>query len=310
MRLTTSSKHDYDMMMPLHTVSTVHELRRAIAAARHVGKTIGFVPTMGALHEGHGSLIRRAASECSFVIVSIFVNPLQFRPSEDFARYPRTREHDQALCAQFGAQLIFAPTVEEMYGHASFAAGEMATSTYVEVPGISDILEGLSRPGHFRGVSTVVAKLFHQAQPDKAFFGQKDAQQLAVIRQMVRELHIPVEIVGCPTLREEDGLAMSSRNRYLTPEQRSHCTVLFHALSEVKERVQDGERDAEFLRVVMQGMLDDTPGCVRDYALLVDPSSFKPLERIEGDALALIAGRFGNTRLIDNMHVTSEMKQA
>lgn len=294
----------------LHTVTTVLELRQAVMHARQQGKTIGFVPTMGALHEGHSSLIRRAASECSLVVVSIFVNPLQFRPSEDFARYPRTLEHDQALCAKSGAQLIFAPTVEEMYGQASFAAGEMATSTYVEVPGISDILEGLARPGHFRGVATVVAKLFHQVQPDKAYFGQKDAQQLAVIRQMVRDLHIPVEIVDCPTLREDDGLAMSSRNRYLTPEQRAHSTVIFHALSEVKERVQGGERDAEFLRVIMHGMLDETPGCVRDYALLVNSTSFKPIQRIEGDALALMAARFGSTRLIDNMLVSSGSKQA
>jgi pantoate--beta-alanine ligase len=292
----------------LHTVTNVRELRQAVKHARQQNKTIGFVPTMGALHEGHCSLIRRAASECSFVVVSIFVNPSQFRPSEDFARYPRTLEHDQALCAQSGAQLIFAPTVEEMYGTSSFAAGDEATSTFIEVPGLSDILEGASRPGHFRGVTTVVAKLFHQVQPDMAFFGQKDAQQLAVIRQMVRDLYFPVEIVGCPTLREDDGLAMSSRNRYLTPEQRLHCTVLFHALSEVKERVQDGERDAELLRVIMQGMLDDTPGCVRDYALLVDPTTFKPLQRIEGDALSLVAARFGNTRLIDNMLATSETK--
>jgi len=292
--------------MPLPTITTVHELRRAIASARLRGKTIGFVPTMGALHKGHGSLIQKAASECTLVVVSIFVNPTQFRPNEDFTRYPRTLEHDQLLSAQAGAHLIFAPTVEEMYGTSSFAAGDAATSTFIEVPGLSDILEGASRPGHFRGVATVVAKLFNQVQPDKAYFGQKDAQQLAVIRQMVRDLHIPVDIVGCPTLREDDGLAMSSRNRYLTPEQRQHCTVLFRALSEVKERFQDGQRDAEFLRVIMQGLLDDTPGCVRDYAVIVDPITFKSLTHIEGEALALIAARFGSTRLIDNMLVSSE----
>lgn len=290
----------------IHTVTTIRELRHAVKQARQQGKTIGFVPTMGALHAGHGSLIRQAAGECTFIVVSIFVNPSQFRPSEDFTRYPRTLEQDQKLCHQAGAHLIFAPTVEEMYGRASFAAGEIATSTFVEVPGLSDVLEGLSRPGHFRGVSTVVAKLFNQVQPDKAYFGQKDAQQLAVIQQMVRDLHMPIEIVGCPTRREDDGLAMSSRNRYLSPEERSHCTVIYHALCEAKERAQHGERDAELLRVTMQGMLDDAPGCIRDYALVVHPINFQPIQQIDGDALAVIAARFGNTRLIDNMLLTPE----
>lgn len=290
----------------IHTVTTVRELRHAVKAARHQGKSIGFVPTMGALHAGHGSLIQQAAGECSFIVVSIFVNPSQFRPSEDFTRYPRTLEQDQTLCQQAGAHLIFAPTVEEMYGRASFAAGEIATSAFVEVPGLSDVLEGQSRPGHFRGVSTVVAKLFNQVQPDKAFFGQKDAQQLAVIQQMVRDLHIPLDIVGCPTRREDDGLAMSSRNRYLSPEERANCTVIYHALCEAKERVQHGERDAELLRVIMQGMLDDTPGCVRDYALVVNPANFQTLQQIDGEALGVIAARFGNTRLIDNMLLSAE----
>lgn len=291
----------------INTVTTVRELRHAVKAARQQGKTIGFVPTMGALHAGHASLVREAVSKDSFIVVSIFVNPSQFRPSEDFTRYPRTLEQDQKLCQQAGAHLIFAPTVEEMYGRASFAAGEIATSTFVEVPGLSDVLEGLSRPGHFRGVATVVAKLFNQVQPDKAYFGQKDAQQLAVIRQMVRDLYMPIEIVGCPTMREDDGLAMSSRNRYLNSEERAHCTVIYHALCEAKERVQHGERDAELMRVVMQGMLDDTAGCNRDYALLVNPTSFQPLQSIDGEALAVIAARFGNTRLIDNMLLTAEI---
>ncbi|HQR08053.1 MAG TPA: pantoate--beta-alanine ligase [Gemmatales bacterium] len=291
----------------INTVTTVCELRHAVKQARQQGKTVGFVPTMGALHAGHGSLIRQAAGDCSFIVVSIFVNPSQFRPSEDFTRYPRTLEQDQKLCHSAGAHLIFAPTVEEMYGRASFAAGEIATSTFVEVPGLSDVLEGQSRPGHFRGVSTVVAKLLNQVQPDKAYFGQKDAQQLAVIRQMARDLYMPIEIVGCPTRREEDGLAMSSRNRYLSPEERSHCTVIYHALCEAKERVQHGEQDAELLRVIMQGMLDDTPGCIRDYALVVNPANFQPLQQVEGEVLAVIAARFGNTRLIDNMLLTAEM---
>ena len=289
----------------MNTVTTVRELRTAVMQARRQGKRIGLVPTMGALHEGHGSLIRRAAEDGTYVVVSIFVNPTQFRPSEDYSRYPRTLEQDQQLSAKAGAQLIFAPTVEEMYGGLSFAAGDEARSAYIEVPGLSDVLEGKMRPGHFRGVAPVVAKLFHQSQPDTAYFGEKDAQQLAVIRQMVRDLHMPVEIVGCPTLREADGLAMSSRNRYLNPEQRERSSVLFHALSEAKDRVREGERDGEVLRAVMSGMLDDTPGCEREYALVVDPATFQPVSRIRDAALAVIAARFGATRLIDNMALIS-----
>jgi pantoate--beta-alanine ligase len=258
---------------------------------------------MGALHEGHASLVRRAVEPGVFVVVSIFVNPTQFRPNEDYQRYPRTLEHDHQLCQQAGADLIFAPTVEEMYGSRSYAAGESANSTFVEVPGFSEILEGASRPGHFRGVATVVAKLFHQVKPDIAYFGQKDAQQLAVLRRMVADLCMPIEIVGCPTLREHDGLAMSSRNRYLTPEQRANCIVIYQALNEARERVREGERDAAFLQVVMRGMLDDTPGCEPDYALIVNPETFLQLQSIDGPALALIAARFGTTRLIDNIEL-------
>lgn len=283
---------------------SVRELRQAVRQARQEGKTIGFVPTMGALHDGHASLVRQAATDCSFVVVSIFVNPTQFRPSEDFNRYPRTLEHDQSLCRNSGAHLVFVPSVEEMYGTASFAAGEMATSSFVEVPGLSDVLEGKSRPGHFRGVATVVAKLFNQVQPDRAYFGQKDAQQLAVLRQMVRELHFPVHIIACPTLREADGLAMSSRNRYLTPEQRQQSVVLYHALCEARDRVQQGEKDAELLRILMTEMIDGTPGCQLDYALVVNPDNYQPLQRVEGNVLAVLAARFGNTRLIDNMELS------
>lgn len=282
-------------------VSTVNELRQAVRHCRKQGHSIGFVPTMGALHAGHASLVTRSVEECAFTVVSIFVNPTQFRPNEDYNKYPRTLEKDVELCRQAGAQLVFAPSVEEMYGKASFAAGENARSTFVEVPGISDILEGKSRPGHFRGVATIVNKLFNQVQPDKAFFGQKDAQQVAVIQAMVRELSMPVEIVVCPTTREEDGLAMSSRNRYLTAKQRENATVLYHALNEARERVIEGERDAELLQVIMAGMLDDTPGCEREYVIIVDPDTFQPLKRVETPSLALIAARFGETRLIDNM---------
>ncbi len=288
-------------MTTISSVTTIREVRKAVRAARKNVKSIGLVPTMGALHEGHVSLVRHAASECSFVVVSIFVNPTQFRPEEDFTRYPRTPALDQALCEKGGAHLIYAPTVEEMYGSGSFAAGQAAKSCYVEVPGLCDVLEGQVRPGHFRGVASVVLKLFNQVQPDRAYFGQKDAQQLAVIRKMVRELDVAVEVIGCPTVRDEDGLALSSRNIYLNSEQRRHAPVLYRALSEAKERVQAGEKDADMLRVAMAELLDETPGCVRDYALVVNPGTFEPLTKISGEALAVIAARFGKTRLIDNM---------
>lgn len=293
----------YDIPMSLPVVNAVESIRLAVAEVRRAGDSIAFVPTMGALHEGHASLVRQAAagSRSPFVVVSIFVNPTQFRPTEDYTRYPRTLEADSTLCEKAGAHLIFAPTVEAMYGTGSFAAGEQASSTFVEVPGLSDVLEGASRPGHFRGVATVVAKLFLLVQPDVAYFGQKDAQQLAVIRRMVSELHFPIKIVGCPTLRETDGLAMSSRNRYLTPEQRERCTVIYHTLSEAAERVREGERDTGKLQQLMAEMLDQTVGCERDYALVVDPLTFQPMKKIKGDALAVVAAKFGSTRLIDNM---------
>lgn len=291
--------------MPIPIIDAVPLLRQSVQQARNTGRRIAFVPTMGALHEGHASLVREAVSEAenALVVVSIFVNPTQFRPTEDYSRYPRTLEADSQLCERAGAHLIFAPTVEAMYGSGSFSAGEAANSTFVEVPQLSEILEGNLRPGHFRGVATVVAKLFLQVQPDVAYFGQKDAQQLAVIRRMVSELNFPVEIVSCPTLRETDGLAMSSRNRYLSPEQRERSTVIYHTLREVAERVSYGECDTSRLQKIMSSMLDETPGCERDYALIVDPLSFQPMKKIQGEALAVIAARFGATRLIDNMLV-------
>jgi pantoate--beta-alanine ligase len=296
--------------MSIHAVTTVRELRQLVEGARRSGKSVGLVPTMGALHEGHASLIRRAVGECDAVVVSIFVNPTQFRPDEDFALYPRTPAKDQELCARSGAQVIFEPSVEEMYGKDSFAAGQAARVTYVEVPGLSDIFEGRSRPGHFRGVATVVLKLFSQAQPDRAYFGQKDAQQLAVIRRMVRELDVPVDIVACPTVRESDGLALSSRNVYLSPEQRQNATVLHRALLDARQRAQSGEHDAELLSALMAAMIDESPDCKVDYATVVDPASFQPLKRIEGEALGLLAVQVGKTRLIDNMMLTPEQASA
>jgi pantoate--beta-alanine ligase len=266
-------------------------------------RQIAFVPTMGALHAGHASLVQQAdqGNGHPYVIVSIFVNPTQFRPNEDYTRYPRTLEADRELCEAAGADLIFAPTVEEMYGSGSFAAGEQAGSTFVEVPGLSDILDGQSRPGHFRGVATVVTKLFLQVQPDVAYFGQKDAQQLAVIKRMVKELHFPITIVGCPTMREPDGLAMSSRNRYLTPEQRGNAVALYQALQTTAQAVRGGERSASKLQQAMKEKLTRTPGCELDYALIVDPETFQLIDTMSRPSLTLIAARFGSTRLIDNM---------
>jgi len=290
--------------MSLPIVTTVRELRQFVSAARRQGHIVGLVPTMGALHEGHASLIRHAAAECGAVAVSIFVNPTQFRPEEDYSRYPRSLASDEALADRSGAHLIFAPTVEEMYGPGVFGAGEQARSTFVEVPGLSDVFEGQSRPGHFRGVATVVLKLFLQALPDRAFFGQKDAQQLAVIRRMVLELNVPVGVVSCPTVREPDGLALSSRNAYLTPDQRRHAAALYQTLVDTLERVSQGERHAEVLRLRMAERIAATPGCVLDYAAIVDPTTFAPLDGIESNALALLAARFGSTRLIDNLEIT------
>jgi pantoate--beta-alanine ligase len=308
------------MKNALITVATINELRQKVSSARARKESIGLVPTMGALHEGHASLIRQAAEECRFVVVSIFVNPMQFRPGEDFERYPRMLEQDCELAARNGAALIFAPNVAEMYPainpslspptltlpHQGGGKESAPVTTYVEVPGLSDSFEGKARPGHFRGVATVVLKLFNQAQPDRAYFGQKDAQQLAVVRKMVRDLNVPVEVVACPTVREADGLAMSSRNIYLSPEQRQHANALYRALMQAKERVQAGERDAVLLRATMAEILDETPGCQREYAELVNPSTFAVVERIEGEALAVVAARFGSTRLIDNTMLTSE----
>jgi pantoate--beta-alanine ligase len=314
------------MKKGLTTVATINELRQAVKSARGRKESIGLVPTMGALHEGHASLIRKAAEECHFIVVSIFVNPMQFRPGEDYQRYPRTPEQDRELAERSGANLIFAPTVEEMYpavvpasspptltlphkegGKESKRNGKESAdiATYVEVPGLSDVFEGQARPGHFRGVATVVLKLFNQAQADRAYFGQKDAQQLAVVRQMVRDLNVPIEIVAYPTVREVDGLAMSSRNIYLSPDQRRHATALYRALTDAKERVQAGERDTLIVKAAMAEILDATPGCQREYAQVVNPSTFAVLEHIDGDALAVIAARFGATRLIDNMMLTS-----
>jgi pantoate--beta-alanine ligase len=281
--------------MALQLVHTILDARRAVAAARAAGDAIGLVPTMGALHDGHASLIRLARQECGFDAVSVFVNPTQFGPNEDFTRYPRTWPEDLAVCEREGADLVFAPEPAAMYPP-GFRA-------FVEVQELGDFLCGPSRPGHFRGVATVVLKLLNIVQPDRAYFGQKDAQQARIIRQVVRDLDVPTEIVIGPTVREPDGLALSSRNRYLAPAERRHATVLYEALSEVRRRVESGERDAAALRRHLAERVHATPGALLDYAEIVDADTLRPVERLTGPALAALAVRFGSTRLIDNMEL-------
>jgi pantoate--beta-alanine ligase len=274
---------------------TIAETRRAIAVARAAGKTVGLVPTMGALHEGHAALIRRARPECGFVAVSIFVNPTQFGPNEDFNRYPRTLPEDRVICEREEADLVFAPDASEMY------PGRFRT--FVEVGEMGMHLCGASRPGHFRGVATVVLKLLNIVQPDRAYFGQKDAQQVRIIQQLVRDLDVPTEIVVVPTVREEDGLAISSRNRYLEPADRRRATVLVQALREVRQRSVAGERDVRVLRAILTERVAATPGATLDYAEIVDADSLQPIEQITGPALAALAVKFGATRLIDNIEL-------
>jgi len=248
---------------------------------------------MGALHAGHLSLVRAAKTRCEIVAVSIFVNPTQFGPSEDLAKYPRSFEADCAGLDQEGVDIVFAPSVEEMY-----SKGE---ASWVTVEGLSERLDGRSRPGHFRGVTTVVAKLFHIIEPDVAFFGQKDAAQLAVIRRMVRDLDFPVEIVGCPIVRETDGLAMSSRNVYLSAEERQRALVLNRCLKAVEAAFRAGETSAVHLRAAAQGMIDREAGVRLDYFEIVNPDSLESVERIAQPTLVAGAAYVGSTRLIDNI---------
>lgn len=277
----------------LQVADTVPEVRVAVSAAKGAGKRVGFVPTMGALHVGHVSLIERARAECDFVVVSIFVNPTQFGPNEDFNRYPRPRDADLKLCAQAGADLVFYPSVATMYpeGH----------RTFVEVSGLSKILEGAIRPDHFRGVATVVTKLFNIVQADRAYFGQKDYQQQTLIRVMSRELDLPVEIVTCETIRDPDGLALSSRNAYLSPEERQSGLSLSRALRAAEQLVAQGERSVAKLETAMRLEIEKTPGISLDYAVVVHHESLMPLIEAEPVMAALVAGRVGTTRLIDNL---------
>jgi pantoate--beta-alanine ligase len=262
------------------------------AARLGLPEPLGLVPTMGALHEGHLSLLRRARQDCATVAMSLFVNPTQFGPAEDLTRYPRPLERDLDLARAAGADLVFHPPVEEMY------PPDFATA--VELSGPASRWEGEHRPGHFRGVATVVARLLGIVGPQVVYFGEKDWQQLQVVRRMVRDLAIPVQVAPCPIVREPDGLALSSRNVYLEPEQRQYATALSQALRAGQERVAGGERDAQTVRQAIEAVLLDTPGIRPDYVAVVDPESLEPLERIDRPARALIAARMGSVRLIDN----------
>ena len=280
------------------TARTEHDLRRQVDDWRAAGETIGFVPTMGALHAGHLSLVRIAREHADRVVASVFVNPAQFGPGEDFNSYPRQPEKDAAMLEEAGCDLLFLPGVETIY--------PPGNATFVEPAGAAEGLEGAFRPGHFRGVATVVCALFNLVRADVAVFGEKDAQQLAVVRQMVRDLHLPVEIVPGPTIREADGLAMSSRNAYLSAEERQAATVLHRSLRAAEELIGAGERRADAVRERMREVLNTEPLARVEYAEVVDADSFRPVEVLKGRLVLPLTVRIGGTRLIDNTRLTVE----
>ncbi|MBC3413232.1 pantoate--beta-alanine ligase [Pseudomonas sp. SWRI107] len=280
----------------MNTVNSVAELRAAVARARGEGKCIGFVPTMGNLHSGHAALVTKAAQRADFVVASIFVNPLQFGAGEDLDKYPRTLAADQQTLVQAGCDLLFAPTVEEMYPDG------MAVQTRVSVPQLSEGLCGASRPGHFEGVATVVSKLFNMVQPDLAVFGEKDFQQLAVIRAMVRDLNLPIQIIGEPTVRADDGLALSSRNGYLSPEQRAAAPHLYRVLSAMGEAISRGQRDFAALIADGQAQLE-AAGFRKDYLEVRHAVTLRPAQADDRELVVIAAAYMGNTRLIDNLYL-------
>ena len=279
----------------MEIVSAIAQVRELVGEARQGGKRIGFVPTMGALHKGHASLIEAARGQCDFVVVSIFVNPTQFGPGEDFEKYPRTLDADAGVCEKLGVDLTFAPSAKEMYPSEQL--------TWVEVEKLTEPLCGASRPGHFRGVATVCAKLFNIVQPDKAYFGQKDAQQAVVIKRMVADSNMPLEIVVCPTVREADGVAMSSRNQYLSAEERKDAAYLYKSLQKCREMIEGGERRAERILSEMRSVLGRARGIKVEYVSIVDADTLGPVQRVEGPILAAAAVWIGSTRLIDNIIV-------
>ncbi|MFT9847604.1 pantoate--beta-alanine ligase [Aneurinibacillus sp. REN35] len=284
----------------MRTVSSIQEVRSLLKQSRT--KKIGFVPTMGYLHEGHVSLVDQAKKMCDIVVMSIFVNPLQFGPNEDLASYPRDVERDSQLAASRGVDILFFPSVEEMYPSGS--------KTLVAVRDITDALCGASRPGHFDGVSTVVTKLFNIIQPDYAFFGMKDAQQVAVVTQMVRDLNIPTEVVPCPIVREADGLALSSRNVYLSAEERKQALVLSRSLMRAKEMVEMGERSEAALRAAIESTIQESSLAQIDYIEIRSYPDLAPLTELRGNCLIALAVRFGRTRLIDNIMLVASQEEA
>ena len=276
-------------------IRSAAEMTAFSKSAQRAGKSVGFVPTMGALHEGHLSLVRAARAQSDVVVVSIFVNPTQFGPNEDFAKYPRSFEQDRAMLEAENADCIFSPSVEEMYPPGG--------ATWVTVEGLSDKLDGRSRPGHFRGVTTVVSKLFNIVEPQLAFFGQKDAAQVAIIRKMVHDLNFDVKIVVCPIVRESDGLAMSSRNAYLNQEQRRQATALSRSLQRVKTLIQQGETKAETLIAAGKQVMTEEPEARLDYFEIVHPDTLDAVKDLSNGALVAVAAYIGTTRLIDNLLV-------
>ena len=268
-------------------------MKSACRAATRAGKLVGLVPTMGALHEGHLSLVRASKSQCDVTAVSIFVNPLQFGPTEDLDKYPRNLEQDKALLSELGVDFVFAPQISEMY--------RPGAKTYVDVSDLSSKLDGGSRPGHFRGVSTVVCKLFEIVRPDRAFFGQKDAAQVALLRKMVRDLDMDVEVVVGPIVREADGLALSSRNAYLNAEQRKQALVLSRSLEQVRAAAAAGERDPGKLAEIGRQTIASEPAAKLDYFAIVDPDTLDPVDKVSKGTLVAVAAWVGTTRLIDNL---------
>ncbi|RMU89578.1 Pantothenate synthetase [Pseudomonas savastanoi pv. phaseolicola] len=284
-------------MLGMNTVKTVQDLRAAVARARSEGKRIALTPTMGNLHSGHAALVTKAAQRADFVVATIFVNPLQFGPNEDLATYPRTLAADQEKLLQAGCNLLFTPSVEEIYPHG------MADQTLLSVPHLSQGLCGASRPGHFEGVATVVSKLFNMVQPDLAIFGEKDFQQLAVIRAMVRDLNMPIQIIGEPTVRADDGLALSSRNGYLSDYQRAAAPALYQAIRQIADAIKAGEQDFDALLASKKQQLE-AAGFRIDYLEIRDATSLRATTADNRDLVILAAAFMGKTRLIDNLHLT------
>jgi pantoate--beta-alanine ligase len=279
----------------MEVARTIQTARKFIKAARAEGEKIGFVPTMGALHIGHVSLIEAAARQTDFIIVSIFVNPTQFGPSEDFEKYPRPFDKDIEICKKHGVDVVFAPTPKEMYPGENF--------TWVNVEKLTEPLCGQFRPGHFRGVTTVCAKLFNIVTPDIAFFGQKDAQQAIVIKRMVADLNMPLEIVVCPTIREPDGLAVSSRNQYLTEKQRKDATLIYKSLQKCQRSIEAGVTDTKEIITQMETILRQIPSAQIEYISIVNAETLENLDQVAGKVLVAVAIKVGSTRLIDNILV-------